>query len=108
MIRRPPRSTLFPYTTLFRSITFDAPPVSRFELGGEVENALAGIVEVDGNLAQAGISFLNGFGYLRVEGANPIPKPATQLRGALVGSPLEQGGKIRLLGGPTGVDAVGG
>src|SRR2546430_17148718 len=24
MIRRPPRSTLFPYTTLFRSLTFDA------------------------------------------------------------------------------------
>src|SRR3989442_5615796 len=24
MIRRPPRSTLFPYTTLFRSISFDA------------------------------------------------------------------------------------
>ena len=23
MIRRPPRSTLFPYTTLFRSVTFD-------------------------------------------------------------------------------------
>src|SRR3712207_6873438 len=28
MIRRPPRSTLFPYTTLFRSI-HDAPPVRR-------------------------------------------------------------------------------
>src|SRR5438477_8064321 len=25
MIRRPPRSTLFPYTTLFRSIYFDKP-----------------------------------------------------------------------------------
>src|SRR5258705_3022546 len=24
MIRRPPRSTLFPYTTLFRSVTYDA------------------------------------------------------------------------------------
>src|SRR3989454_5958294 len=24
MIRRPPRSTLFPYTTLFRSFTFDS------------------------------------------------------------------------------------
>src|SRR2546429_3733506 len=27
MIRRPPRSTLFPYTTLFRSSRHDAPPV---------------------------------------------------------------------------------
>src|SRR2546429_7677466 len=30
MIRRPPRSTLFPYTTLFRSITLAA--LMRFEL----------------------------------------------------------------------------
>src|SRR5258705_2059510 len=26
MIRRPPRSTLFPYTTLFRSLTFSVAP----------------------------------------------------------------------------------
>src|SRR2546422_7650249 len=26
MIRRPPRSTLFPYTTLFRSTTYGSPP----------------------------------------------------------------------------------
>src|SRR3712207_7526367 len=29
MIRRPPRSTLFPYTTLFRSIAAKRPDVSR-------------------------------------------------------------------------------
>src|ERR1039457_1196294 len=29
MIRRPPRSTLFPYTTLFRSITTENPPSDR-------------------------------------------------------------------------------
>src|SRR3989442_8870559 len=34
MIRRPPRSTLFPYTTLFRSVTqFPRDPVGYFELG---------------------------------------------------------------------------
>ena len=38
MIRRPPRSTLFPYTTLFRSLTFffldrpEVPPDLRFGL----------------------------------------------------------------------------
>src|SRR5438270_2647178 len=34
MIRRPPRSTLFPYTTLFRSRKArpDAPPVSRISI----------------------------------------------------------------------------
>src|SRR3712207_7140389 len=29
MIRRPPRSTLFPYTTLFRSSTSAPPPITR-------------------------------------------------------------------------------
>src|SRR2546429_6212661 len=29
MIRRPPRSTLFPYTTLFRSLCFLSPPHAR-------------------------------------------------------------------------------
>src|SRR5437588_7712317 len=33
MIRRPPRSTLFPYTTLFRSIEL---PLSRRELSGNL------------------------------------------------------------------------
>src|SRR3989442_3598039 len=31
MIRRPPRSTLFPYTTLFRSFRADAPDGSPYE-----------------------------------------------------------------------------
>src|SRR2546430_12955378 len=29
MIRRPPRSTLFPYTTLFRSLNLEQPSVSK-------------------------------------------------------------------------------
>src|SRR2546430_4797097 len=29
MIRRPPRSTLFPYTTLFRSVGHTGPPIFR-------------------------------------------------------------------------------
>src|SRR5260221_1793940 len=35
MIRRPPRSTLFPYTTLFRSVTheLDFRPLSRVQKG---------------------------------------------------------------------------
>src|SRR2546429_2561209 len=36
MIRRPPRSTLFPYTTLFRSIARKAPP-SRERIGSHPE-----------------------------------------------------------------------
>src|SRR5947209_14250330 len=33
MIRRPPRSTLFPYTTLFRSFVDERPPVVLGQLG---------------------------------------------------------------------------
>src|SRR5256885_6241567 len=39
MIRRPPRSTLFPYTTLFRSPALDAQPVTARH-GVPVENRL--------------------------------------------------------------------
>src|SRR2546430_9770496 len=35
MIRRPPRSTLFPYTTLFRSDPYPPPPAVVAELGAE-------------------------------------------------------------------------
>src|SRR5256885_4613109 len=34
MIRRPPRSTLFPYTTLFRSTTFVLPPTEAGRAAG--------------------------------------------------------------------------
>src|ERR1039458_10739130 len=36
MIRRPPRSTLFPYTTLFRSPEVALDQIERFGLGGGV------------------------------------------------------------------------
>src|SRR3712207_7866667 len=36
MIRRPPRSTLFPYTTLFRSAYFELTLSSRSSMGGLV------------------------------------------------------------------------
>src|SRR3712207_8342476 len=44
MIRRPPRSTLFPYTTLFRSWAFAIVPLDRVELCHAVENTASGRV----------------------------------------------------------------
>src|SRR3712207_7262236 len=44
MIRRPPRSTLFPYTTLFRSGRRVGQRGARVELGGEP----VGVVQVGG------------------------------------------------------------
>src|SRR2546430_8097469 len=42
MIRRPPRSTLFPYTTLFRSIDGLLEEVIEFEAFPELEAQIAG------------------------------------------------------------------
>src|SRR2546427_2514356 len=44
MIRRPPRSTLFPYTTLFRSVSprMGAAPAARQQRGGTVRVPVVG------------------------------------------------------------------
>src|SRR3712207_8738683 len=50
MIRRPPRSTLFPYTTLFRSerhLAVDAAPCGQAELALKRDPRLAGSRELD-------------------------------------------------------------
>src|SRR5687768_17753744 len=46
MIRRPPRSTLFPYTTLFRSLRRERMPVEVVvpRLGGVVEQLAGGML----------------------------------------------------------------
>src|SRR5256885_13446150 len=46
MIRRPPRSTLFPYTTLFRSLTIGAGTVIRKEALFQCYRAQAGRLEL--------------------------------------------------------------
>src|SRR2546422_8474788 len=49
MIRRPPRSTLFPYTTLFRSCDREREPAVRRQLPGEL--ARVGLALEDQRLA---------------------------------------------------------
>src|SRR2546422_5446355 len=44
MIRRPPRSTLFPYTTLFRSISVPQMMIARPVVAGPVAGAILGDV----------------------------------------------------------------
>src|SRR2546426_5403630 len=51
MIRRPPRSTLFPYTTLFRSKLFDYDPNRRWEERAYV--AIQKALALDPDLADA-------------------------------------------------------
>src|SRR5256885_16270893 len=52
MIRRPPRSTLFPYTTLFRSAA-EAGDKGAVDLYGRLIDAVAGAVQADERIAGA-------------------------------------------------------
>src|SRR2546430_16336612 len=52
MIRRPPRSTLFPYTTLFRSLAHTA-DVTRHRLGGR-EPVRVDVVQRDLDVVELG------------------------------------------------------
>src|SRR5206468_10945460 len=61
LLRRPPRSTLFPYTTLFRSVTADVDPetgvvvLRRVVVGADVGRAVNPAL-VDGQLV-GGVAF---------------------------------------------------
>src|SRR2546427_4834417 len=44
MIRRPPRSTLFPYTTLFRSKTFVSEASGQVQQLGQVSRRITGFI----------------------------------------------------------------
>src|SRR5438093_10258322 len=60
MIRRPPRSTLFPYTTLFRSKKFEAVRYLT-ELDSRLPQGMAYEFEVGGGLSHIAFGRLMGF-----------------------------------------------
>src|SRR5256885_16996980 len=59
MIRRPPRSTLFPYTTLFRSVQ-KARPMLTPEMQKHLDSVRGSVHEVLPSLADAGPVFNDG------------------------------------------------
>src|SRR5688572_32517452 len=64
MLRRPPRSTLFPYTTLFRSSRLGQPPVSDLPLGDQFPDCAGHVFD----------------GYGRVDPAVPIEEDRKSTR----------------------------
>src|SRR3989442_15311912 len=83
MIRRPPRSTLFPYTTLFRSVPRDlgrvaAPQAHRAaRVAVELHRPLLPAGEARGDAADVGDGVVGGAGKggRRREGAGAPPSP---------------------------------
>src|SRR5260221_3328763 len=51
MIRRPPRSTLFPYTTLFRSLMPDIIKIQNFSRATGMRDDESGLFQKRGNVA---------------------------------------------------------
>src|SRR2546421_868378 len=87
MIRRPPRSTLFPYTTLFRSM----PGLWRRLMGGLLRSDAAGLADVERILLEA------DFG---VAATRELLDAVRGTRNAERGTALERA-VVALLGGAT-------
>src|SRR5256712_8967291 len=58
MIRRPPRSTLFPYTTLFRSLLMAASGPKAIELAGEIADGVMLLVGFHRGIVDAVLTHL--------------------------------------------------
>src|SRR5256714_14945880 len=89
MIRRPPRSTLFPYTTLFRSHPLD-PFLGDVRADDRV--LPAGLLLIGGELLQVPAGWLHSPGD-PAQPVRPVPGPAHQARdlrdvGVLPGAPV--------------------
>src|ERR1700726_4196575 len=94
-------------TLRFAVVALNTPPVSGFELGSEVKNLPAGILQVIGDLTKRRISFLNGLGDLRIKGIDTFSKLLDQMCAALVRSALDKIVQIALVGPYDLIDAIG-
>src|SRR5689334_24372891 len=79
MLRRPPRSTLFPYTTLFRSRVLDDATVAYLDLTGSGNETAAHVLR-DGRLTIMFCSFGAKPLILRLYGRGEIVRPDGERR----------------------------
>src|SRR5256886_5222409 len=85
MIRRPPRSTLFPYTTLFRSINSPRALTAHLSAKDDATLLFAGqLTGVEGYTESAATGILAGINLARLLGGDaPVVPPPTTMLGAL-------------------------
>src|SRR3712207_9312119 len=109
MIRRPPRSTLFPYTTLFRSVVEDVRPgAGVVDLALHVEEAgqRRDVGVVPGGLAHDRVRGVDGAGRAVAAAVEGLPGEHA-VAGGLVEDAVDHEGADR--GGPAGTGrGVGG
>src|SRR2546430_5786203 len=81
MIRRPPRSTLFPYTTLFRSALADEATAAEVYYALALLERKAYVVEADGTIPpdRAAFSHTPGVGARSNERGSTIDRKSTRL-----------------------------
>src|ERR1035438_8341223 len=91
MIRRPPRSTLFPYTTLFRS-GGSAGAIPTFNISRDYQNANASTLAAAGTTPGAGIVMGTGAVVVNVAGSIVGSNGITQLA-TTIGQVLYQQGR---------------
>src|SRR5258705_5861570 len=91
MIRRPPRSTLFPYTTLFRSLRATSTIVTALAAGAKAIVPAASsdeVVRLTSNLEKNGIVLAGERRLLKIEGFNLGNSPREMTREAVAGKTL--------------------
>src|SRR3712207_5829562 len=84
MIRRPPRSTLFPYTTLFRSLEGESPKVDFARLLNRTQHVVYAVHEkkqLRGQLEAAGVRVFDRAGEARFLDAHTLALDGGKLRG---------------------------
>src|SRR3712207_7421644 len=79
MIRRPPRSTLFPYTTLFRSPRTGLPMPKRARQGTPEKPFAQGAGDGPGLRRALGLADAVGIGFGAIVGAGILDRKSTRL-----------------------------
>src|SRR5437667_3298011 len=96
MIRRPPRSTLFPYTTLFRALGIQSPALDKRRVAGVLSEFRLALLL----LGQGNLQMVSGNRFVQRESFHLPFRPRTQVIGVhKIAAGPASGGCARLIVG---------